>query len=61
MLTETQTNGALALEQKDRVIIIPAQDERPRSVRRLRYPGAFGDYKFNHFSATTPSPDDNFM
>ena len=27
MLAETQTNGALALEQKDRVIIIPAQDE----------------------------------
>ena len=34
MLTETQTNGALALEQKDRVIIIPAQDEI--TARKLR-------------------------
>lgn len=34
---------------------------RLRSIKCLRYPGAFGDYKFNHFSATTPSPDDNFM
>ena len=31
------------------------------SIKCLRYLGAFGDYKFNHFSATTPSPDDNFM
>ena len=34
MLTETQTNGALALEQKNRVIIIPAQDEI--TARKLR-------------------------
>ena len=34
MATETQTNGTLALEQKNRVIIIPAQDEI--TVRKLR-------------------------
>ena len=34
MATETQTNGTLALEQKNRVIIIPAQDEI--TARKLR-------------------------